>query len=113
MTDIQEHIPPPEAVNNSSVAAQIRAHVGLANEDEMAATLQVSHETLATWRTKKRGPPSIKLGKKVFYLIPDFSKWVMEEVARQHAPLLAASPRRFTPKPLPLPAAIGDEWQVT
>ena len=106
MTDIYEATAPP--ATDQVAAAQIRAHVGLANEDEMAAILQVSHETLATWRTKKRGPPSIKLGKKVFYLIPDFGKWVMEEVARQHNPV-----RRFSPKPLPLPAAIGDEWQVT
>jgi hypothetical protein len=98
MTDTHDTAPPADQV----AAAQIRNTVGLANEDEMAATLQVSHETLATWRTKKRGPPSIKLGKKVFYLIPDFGRWVMEEVERQQ---LTSRIRDYEPRPeLPPPA---------
>lgn len=65
------------------MAGQIRKAVGMANVMEMAAMLQVSKQTLATWRTKKRGPPYVKIGKKVFYLLSDFSTWVIEECERQ------------------------------
>ena len=83
-----------------NVAKKIRSDVGLASEAEMAAILQVSEETLATWRTKRRGPPSIKLGKKVFYLIQDFGKWVMQEVERQAAPAVRPPRRRAYKAPV-------------
>lgn len=83
--------------STDNVAKRFRSAVGLASEDEMAAMLQVSHETLATWRTKRRGPPHIKLGKKVFYCIADFSKWVMQEVERQAYPRPPSRPRAFKP----------------
>jgi predicted DNA-binding transcriptional regulator AlpA len=70
---------------HDQTARQVRGTVGIVNEDEMAAILQISHETLATWRTRRRGPPSIKLGKKVFYAVADFGAWVQEELQRQRA----------------------------
>jgi len=57
--------------------------LGLMSTEEMSGVLQVSPQTLATWRCKKRGPPSIKLGKKVFYLISDFSRWTQEQAKAQ------------------------------
>jgi hypothetical protein len=68
-----------------NLAQQLRNAVGIMSESEMAAILQVSDETLATWRTKKKGPPHVKIGKRAFYLAGDFSKWVLEEVQRQAA----------------------------
>lgn len=67
------------------LARQLRNAIGIMSESEMAAILQVSHETLATWRTKRRGPPHVKIGKRAFYLMGDFSQWVMGEVERQAA----------------------------
>jgi predicted DNA-binding transcriptional regulator AlpA len=75
--------------STETIAKQFRSAVGLASEQEMASMLQVSQETLATWRTKRKGPPSIKLGKRVFYCIAEFSKWVDLEVRLQ-----AYKPRR-------------------
>jgi len=80
---------------HDQTARQVRGAVGIVNEDEMAAILQISHETLATWRTRRRGPPSIKLGKKVFYAVADFGEWVKEEVARQRFPQCKPASLRF------------------
>ena len=61
----------------------LHTSLGLMSADEVSSVLQVSPQTLATWRCKKRGPPSIKLGKKVFYLITDFNSWTKSEAQRQ------------------------------
>jgi len=74
--------------------AAICATVGLLSADEMSDVLKVSTQTLATWRCKKRGPPSIKLGKKVFYLLADFSQWMQDEVTRQREDVRASRPRK-------------------
>ena len=68
----------------SDTTADIYTAVGLLSPDQMACVMQVTAKTLATWRSKHRGPPSVKLGKRVFYLLPDFAKWVTEEARRQH-----------------------------
>jgi hypothetical protein len=68
-----------------NLAQELRNVIGILSESEMAAILQVSHETLATWRTKRRGPPHVKIGKRAFYMRGDFSQWVMGEVERQAA----------------------------
>jgi len=86
MTDVTIDSP------HDQTARQVRGTVGIVNEDEMAAILQISHETLATWRTRRRGPPSIKLGKKVFYAVADFGAWVQEELQRQRAGACPAKP---------------------
>lgn len=84
--------PPPDPIDDDTstlpgsvgeLARQLRNAIGIMSESEMAAILQVSCETLATWRTKRRGPPHVKIGKRAFYLAGDFSQWVMGEVERQ------------------------------
>ena len=66
-----------------STPTSMQTALGLMSTEEMSGVLQVSPQTLATWRCKKRGPPSIKLGKKVFYLIADFNRWTQSEAKRQ------------------------------
>lgn len=67
-------------------AAQVRSNIGLLTEDEMAAILQLnSVETLATWRSQKRGPQHVKLGKRVFYSVNSLGEWVARELNRQLA----------------------------
>jgi hypothetical protein len=78
----------------------IFASLGLMTQEEMSSVLQVSPQTLATWRCKKRGPPSIKLGKKVFYLISDFNRWTQEQARAQQGWRAALHP------PLPPPDAL-------
>lgn len=97
------------------MAASIRAAVGIVNEEEMSATLQVSVETLTTWRTKRKGPPHIKIGKKVFYSISEFGAWVVQESARQIEtakykrafPIAKATRQRSDFKSKPQPAFSG------
>jgi len=66
-----------------SIATGIRAAIGLASENEMSDILQVSKQTLATWRCKKKGPPSVRLGKRVFYPVSDFNTWIGSQRAEQ------------------------------
>ena len=110
MPDTQvEFVTTGDEYSTDNVAKKFRSAVGLASEDEMAAMLQISGETLATWRTKHKGPPFIKLGKKAFYCINSFSQWVAAEVDRQAAPRARARPRGFKP---PLTPVVIDEGQA-
>ena len=43
---------------------------------EVAEYLGLSVETLAQWRSKKRGLPYLKLGSRVAYRPEDISKWL-------------------------------------
>lgn len=97
----------PDALTES--ARIIRKVVGVASADEMAATLQVSHKTLTTWRWRKRGPPFIKIGKKIFYPLRELATWIEGERTKQRA---VPRPRRihgrshasaFVPSSLELP----------
>jgi hypothetical protein len=83
------------------------ASLGLMSAEDVSGVLQVTHQTLATWRCKKRGPPSIKLGKKVFYLITDFNGWAQEEREKQHQRRAARKAKVKAPKMVELPEEPG------
>ena len=76
-----------ETLNTTST---LYTSIGLVPADEMSAILKVSSQTLATWRCKGRGPPAIKLGKRVFYLLAEFNKWMMDEVKTQRSEKIVA-----------------------
>src|ERR1035437_7022695 len=57
-----------------------RALFGLFDEDELAVTLGVTAQTLATWRSEKQGPDYAKLGKSVFYRFEDIMRWIASRV---------------------------------
>ena len=65
----------------------IRNSIGVVSDTELAAALSVSTTTLAIWRSKKIGPPYVKLGKNVFYTYNDLCTWVDTEakVRRTHS----------------------------
>jgi predicted DNA-binding transcriptional regulator AlpA len=65
----------------------VRPNIGLLTEADVAVTLGLDPDadTLATWRSKKFGPPHIKLGKSVFYLGKDLAAWIAEQAQRQRA----------------------------
>ena len=73
---------PTPAIHSPLHAATL---VGLIPAADMSGILKVSIQTLATWRCKKKGPPSVKLGKRVFYLLNEFTRWMQEEASRQRA----------------------------
>jgi len=67
-------------------AQNIRGAIGLLTEDEVAKVLLLtSVDTLATWRSQKRGPTSVKLGKRVFYTTGDLQQWVQKSAQEQYA----------------------------
>lgn len=74
---------------------QVRAAIGLLTEEDLAKVLLLnSTSTLATWRSQGKGPPSVKLGKKVFYTVRDLSTWIVEEGQRQNAPANDNAPQQ-------------------
>ena len=87
MTDTTDNTP-----TTTRAVSNICASLGLMSTEEMSGVLQVSPQTLATWRCKKKGPPSIKLGKKVFYLFTDFSAWTSQEAKKQQMPAVPPPP---------------------
>ena len=56
--------------------------------DEAAAMLDLKEETLATWRAENpgKGPPYVKIGRKVYYRKPDILAWVDKQVIDPEAP---------------------------
>ncbi len=72
--------------HTQTTARNVRAACGLLTEDEMAAVLLLSSTaTLAAWRSQGKGPPSLKLGKRVFYTMKDFGEWAAGEGRAQLA----------------------------
>jgi hypothetical protein len=70
----------------ANTALEVRKTLGLLTEEETAGVLQLtSTGTLATWRSQKKGPPSVKLGKKVFYVLPTLHAWISAEATQQAA----------------------------
>lgn len=69
-----------------TIALDARKAIGLLTDDEVATMLQLtSATTLATWRSQKKGPPYLKIGKRVFYTAGDIRDWVVIEAKAQRA----------------------------
>lgn len=68
-----------ETTNVNTLAEQIRGALGLIPEELAAEVLLLrSVDTLATWRSQKKGPAYVKLGKRVFYTVNDLQIWVTQ-----------------------------------
>jgi excisionase family DNA binding protein len=51
--------------------------IDLLTPDQVAATLGLSHRTLAAWRSSRRNPlPYVKVGSRVRYRPKDVSTWL-------------------------------------
>ena len=69
-----------------TIADQFRANMGLITEEQAAEILLLrSVDTLATWRSQKKGPAYVKLGKRVFYTINDMTQWAVKIGQEQNA----------------------------
>lgn len=74
------------------MALELRRQIGLLTEDEVAKALLLnSTDTLATWRSQKKGPPFVKLGKRVFYTQQDIVQWIVGERQRQIDAIVVAA----------------------
>jgi hypothetical protein len=54
--------------------------------EELAAELDMAVITLATWRMQQKGPPYIKVGRKILYSRTTVKDWIASQV---HTPLPA------------------------
>jgi hypothetical protein len=48
----------------------------LVPDSRAAAVLHLSPGTLATWRSKRRGPPYVKIGRRIFYRMQDLNRFI-------------------------------------
>lgn len=54
----------------------LRASLGIMSAEDLATALEVTEETLATWRKNGGGPTHAKLGKAIFYRVLDIYDWI-------------------------------------
>jgi predicted DNA-binding transcriptional regulator AlpA len=64
-----------------------RGHLGLLTENEVADTIGVKPQTLQVWRSRKQGPPYVKLGKQVYYRYMDLHWWIEDCVHKPSDPI--------------------------
>jgi hypothetical protein len=55
--------------------------------EELATELDMAVITLATWRMRQKGPPYVKVGRKILYSRTTVKDWIASQV---HTPLQAA-----------------------
>lgn len=58
----------------------LRTQIGLLTQEDVAALCDVTPHTLAMWRSEKKGPSFVKLGRSIFYRRPDVETWVASSV---------------------------------
>jgi hypothetical protein len=54
----------------------LRERLGVVTQDEFAAILDVTAETVREWRRLKQGPDFVKTGKGVMYREVDIQEWL-------------------------------------
>jgi hypothetical protein len=64
---------PATAAAGDEIVIDDRQRLG---ERRVAEMLGHSPRTLQRWRTKGKGPPSTKIGRKVFYELNDLQEWI-------------------------------------
>jgi predicted DNA-binding transcriptional regulator AlpA len=48
----------------------------LLTEADVAATLRISVRTLRRWHSLRKGPPRVKIGRKIHYRIGSVQNWI-------------------------------------
>lgn len=56
---------------------------GWLTRQQMADQIGVSIDTLARWETQRRGPPCVRIGRKVMYRVDAFRDWLREQETRK------------------------------
>jgi len=56
--------------------AQMTDTQNLLSEADVAATLRISVRTLRRWHALRKGPPRIKIGRKIHYRIASVQNWI-------------------------------------
>jgi predicted DNA-binding transcriptional regulator AlpA len=63
-----------------SRALYLRELFGIFSETDVSALTGHDPRTLTVWRTQKRGPDAVKLGRAVFYRREDIQAWIAANV---------------------------------
>lgn len=50
-------------------------------QDELAYELGVTTRTLLYWRTSRKGPPHVRIGGRIRYLVDDVQSWIEQNVS--------------------------------
>jgi predicted DNA-binding transcriptional regulator AlpA len=58
----------------------MRAELGLFTPEEVSLMTGLSLATLATWRSRGKGPSYVKIGRKVYYRKQELSKWLEKQI---------------------------------
>lgn len=53
---------------------------------EVAAELKVSIDTLQRWESQRTGPPTVRLGRRVYYRAEAFREWLVARERRMSEP---------------------------
>lgn len=59
---------------------------GFLSRAELAQELGVSPGTLTDWQTQRRGPPFVKMGRRVLYRREAVRRWLREQEVSHRAP---------------------------
>lgn len=60
----------------TTIGKTLRARLALMTQDELAALLEVSRDTLREWRRGETGPDYIRAGKAIMYRESDVKAWM-------------------------------------
>jgi predicted DNA-binding transcriptional regulator AlpA len=69
-----EEFPTPEGETDR--AERLRSAFALLSPTDLGALIGVDERTLAVWRSQKRGPDTVKLGRSIFYRRADIEAWI-------------------------------------
>ncbi|WP_369124471.1 helix-turn-helix domain-containing protein [Devosia neptuniae] len=61
---------------NIRLASHEEALIGYLTSADMAEQLGLHPTTLAKWRMARRGPPYVKIGKRVYYRVTSVREWL-------------------------------------
>ena len=67
---------------------------GWLNRTDLARELTLSVDTLQRWETRRVGPPCVRVGRKVLYLMEAVRDWLREQEARKAGASRAVAGRR-------------------
>lgn len=84
--DVKQSEPPGPAAGQDHGDEPILL-TGWMTRAEVAADLKISIDTLQRWENQRIGPPTMRLGRKVYYRADAFREWL---IAREKRPVVSS-----------------------
>jgi hypothetical protein len=57
----------------------------LISPTELSGTTGIAEKTLANWRVERKGPPYLKIGRRVYYNRASLARWLHKAESTSHA----------------------------